>query len=683
MILTDEQCDRFFDTMESLLGYVNLRFRVVKGLSFEGETALDDARISLVAQTLWNNVSVIDDFARENPDKLSPAHVQTALSWKDALMDYFTLVRYQGNGRAVLMSEAGVFAVGGLFEEVFDTVGEAPALIDATLLPFDGMIVHDGMVLAYDIEDAAHAEKAIQDEFEERCREGIVSTEDEFVARSRAYHAHMHEQELDDFIAGLERTAARNAQGESLPDGFHRGALAGLADEERAKAVDGRLHEVVRDPRVAVHALADAAIMHGKPASSLAECLMSLPREDLATIAQQLEVPHARSLPKYKLAPKVAEEVCAHPDALAASLTVASPELFETLRSLKQGVTPCSLEELATNDALRALPPFIWLMEWQGEHYFVVPDEVRALLADMDLDAIEEANRQEKQALAFVMACCAYRGVQRFIDLYDEYRSVAAAPLARDDFENLVRFEAGTGNLGFGLMAGPTGGADEDIVVHHTLTRDYSAMRVVEESKPSVRGPLVNKELDIVEPPEFLSLTGSMREDLEREFTRDDQVISSILAGHEEYPAKPVTREMLEEEPFELLKRDPAAQALRTFIDGHIPDGRDDHLFADFLMREVIASAVEVNDLGDLTDLMDEAGMTDASDDPEILPMLLTNVLDAMPAWECNGYSSKELYERMTGRKTFYDAEGRIMRVGSDDPCPCGSGRKYRDCCGN
>ena len=41
-----------------------------------------------------------------------------------------------------------------------------------------------------------------------------------------------------------------------------------------------------------------------------------------------------------------------------------------------------------------------------------------------------------------------------------------------------------------------------------------------------------------------------------------------------------------------------------------------------------------------------------------------------------------ELYDQMTGRKMFYNPDGSIMRIGADEPCPCGSGKKYRECCG-
>lgn len=41
------------------------------------------------------------------------------------------------------------------------------------------------------------------------------------------------------------------------------------------------------------------------------------------------------------------------------------------------------------------------------------------------------------------------------------------------------------------------------------------------------------------------------------------------------------------------------------------------------------------------------------------------------PQWSLNGYSLKEVQELRTSKK-----------VGRNDPCPCGSGKKYKNCCG-
>ena len=55
---------------------------------------------------------------------------------------------------------------------------------------------------------------------------------------------------------------------------------------------------------------------------------------------------------------------------------------------------------------------------------------------------------------------------------------------------------------------------------------------------------------------------------------------------------------------------------------------------------------------------------------------------NALPAWTNNGWSPMAIHEREVGHRVFYNPDGTEMRVGRNDPCPCGSGKKYKKCCG-
>lgn len=41
-----------------------------------------------------------------------------------------------------------------------------------------------------------------------------------------------------------------------------------------------------------------------------------------------------------------------------------------------------------------------------------------------------------------------------------------------------------------------------------------------------------------------------------------------------------------------------------------------------------------------------------------------------------------EQIEMATGRKLFVDDFGRALKIGRNDPCPCGGGKKHKKCCG-
>ena len=127
MVLNDEQVNRFFDTMDALLYYVNERFHVVMDLSLESDTMMDDVKTSMVARELWDNVEIIDEFVRDTPYGLPQKCLDAAKRWKYALPGFYTLVRYQG-GRGLLMGDAS--------RHIIIKIGEAIGEEMPTLKPF-------------------------------------------------------------------------------------------------------------------------------------------------------------------------------------------------------------------------------------------------------------------------------------------------------------------------------------------------------------------------------------------------------------------------------------------------------------------------------------------------------------------------------------------------------------------
>ena len=543
MILNDEQNDRFFDTMDSLLFYVNERFRVVEGFSLDFATALDDVKGSLVARTLWDNVEIIDEFVRDNPHHLSQRHLQTALGWKNALPGLYTLVRYQ-SGRAVLMGEAGVFSVCGVTYELDGEIGPAPAYVELVLLPFDDLIVYDGFLQAYDTEGTPADLQRIQDEFENRCAQGgIALTGADFTERAQAYLAAKLDKELDELLNGVADEAA--AGEEVPPAGFHRGALAGLSPEQRAQ--------------------------------------------------------------RFSLVP---------------------------MGRWRDGVNP-------------------------------------------DLD--DATWRRWNQALNCLDACVIQCGVVRVDDAYAQYCSLVSDVVDRQAFDELVASLALSSEVDFGTWKCD----GVDYVVHYTLTPDFVAQEHMRHQREMIRGLYKNREtgeiaLEVAGAP----TSGRGETDLPTELQWLEQYKRGLVESQGNLPMKPLSRSLLENDVVGELLDNPSTVRLRDFLDERVPDGQDDLSFADSVVYEMVMASIESGSLQALFGYAMDLGLEGCSQDPERLTLLITNMFNAMPSWENNGWSPQELYEQLTGRKVFYNPDGSVMKVGADDPCPCGSGKKYRDCCG-
>ena len=113
-----------------------------------------------------------------------------------------------------------------------------------------------------------------------------------------------------------------------------------------------------------------------------------------------------------------------------------------------------------------------------------------------------------------------------------------------------------------------------------------------------------------------------------------------------------------------------------------MPDGENDLFFADRAIEGMISAGLESQSISGMFDVLRGYGFVAPMPFDRRLSSLVANVYNDMPSWENNGWSPIELTERLTGKKIFRTEDGGMKRPGRNDPCPCGSGRKYKRCCG-
>ena len=72
--------------------------------------------------------------------------------WKQCKPGRYILERHLKKGSVFISAEDGaVYIVKGLFSTWAEMLGEAPVLLDATLIPFRGSIISDGLVMPHRI----------------------------------------------------------------------------------------------------------------------------------------------------------------------------------------------------------------------------------------------------------------------------------------------------------------------------------------------------------------------------------------------------------------------------------------------------------------------------------------------------------------------------------------------------
>lgn len=675
MVLDDEQNGLFFDVMDSLLYYVNERFRVVENFTLDYASPLDDVKSSLVAHALWENVAIIDDFVRENPYRLPKRCLDIAQSWKCALPGVYTLVRYQ-SGRALLMNDAGVFSVCGVTYELEQEIGPAPAYVEMVLIPFEDLIIYDGFLQAYDTDRSVTEQQRIQDEFENRCAQGIVSTAGDFAREANRYIAAQRDKEFDELLADMSRGIDHGE--ETLPDGFHRGVLAGLTPDERQHAIER--HAIGSGAAFEVTAKEfDKRVRRREPVSSLAENLSFMTKAQLESIAQVLGMGGLMRLKKAEMIKELSAELANNPEVLVARLVMADENDYAFARKLASGGRiDFALENRLSYARVWPIEPYVCFYRGKAGYTAIVPDELRALFAQVDFEAIDRVRRQQSQALRCIDACIVFCGVVSIDDAYDQYRSLVSDVMSREDFGQMAELEAMMGNAGFDIWTYQP----HDYLVHYTLTPDYVAEEYARSQRAALGSLVRNSETGEVRMASMEKMVGRIRSDLASELEWLEQYKRDLVESQSNLSMKPLNRTVLENDVIGELLDDGNVVRLREYLDERVPDGADDYTFADQIVESIVLTSIESGSVQEAFAYALNLGLDSCSSDGERLPLLITNVFNAMPSWENNGWSPQELYEQVTGRKVFFNEDGTIMRLGADDPCPCGSGLKYRECCG-
>lgn len=125
----------------------------------------------------------------------------------------------------------------------------------------------------------------------------------------------------------------------------------------------------------------------------------------------------------------------------------------------------------------------------------------------------------------------------------------------------------------------------------------------------------------------------------------------------------------------------PASVNLRNWPDAHVPDDVDDYFFADDCVDELIDAQADSVRPTDLIDAANDMVLFTLSGDPEGLIGPPYGLRQCDAAWGNNGWSADALHSKITGKRIFRNPDGTEIKVGRNDPCPCGSGKKYKRCC--
>ena len=696
MHLNEAQANRLYDLLSVLALSANEAFGIVPA----EELLLPDGSFNLdackeVLDRVWDDPALIDELTERNPLGLPPRVLAEFTPWKDRITGPQLLLGYDRRGRALFSVGESRVAVMGVIQDIEEVVPEEPpTVVFVTLLPFAGLVVYDTMICLPPVSYGPGFRSMLEKEVQEAAEYPLVETADDFVALARRVNAQHEEDDWVRFQRQIDRERWERDGTEPMVKGVHRGELAGLSDEVREKRVNERLQETWygSEERDSAAELARRA-QKVAPVRTLADTLATDKKADLERDARGLGISGTSSLRKAQLAERVAQEWHDDPRILRNTLLTCFEAEYATFRELL--AAPDGHMEFVEKDAgqhrsLMPCPPISRLFLHEGTFTALVPNELRSQAESLDFDQIEARRARIEQVGHLSEVLTELCGASAVRDLPTRYEELFGEKIELDDLvDDLLvlgkrmgsypTFELWLDRQAEGYDAA-RGKAAFAYVIHYSL----GDAQIGEDMYGDALSDLEAKEKGLTRDG-VSEVLDDLERRIEREQTTRDKMLRALIAEHErkaEYGPFPLDPSLATGEAYDWKLRLPEVANLRRWLDAHVPDDEDDFLYADYVIEQLLDVQMGSSRPTEIVEVASELGVFETTEDVEGVLGRIMAMVNALPDWWNNGWSPDAFVERSTGRKVFRNPDGTPMKVGRNDPCPCGSGKKYKKCHG-
>ena len=644
---------------------------------------LDEQASADALEALWKQPQLIDRFVHENPMQFDDVQLGLISSWKNALTREFIV--FEHAGALLFLSGGRLFHVTGIVDPVRDVLAgdELPCIVHTTLLPFENYIVYDGFLTTFPVHMGEGMRRQMDAEIAQALAGGEhVSTGMRLAELAPVLAEERIQQEAERMMFDLEMDAKAQEQ---LP-GHHASPLAGMSELERAQAINDHLKEQTRDRyRFDSVGYLDAMSAKGSATRDLGTLLLSESKDYLRHLCWVFGLPDAKSHTKARLVGDLLPVLSTSDFIVNVQLQGCTPRELKAFRELYEAGGELRIpadvlrEEYMRPRDLEALPApqgiTCYLFHERGsgdgpskdgaadataagfdEFVFVIPNETMVVLDGYDWEQCERFCENFERSVDVAEALVSLRGIVTEDEAYDEFRHCYPDGFSSLDFSESVR-SAWEDELSLYELIELDG---EEYLAHHLIV-EYAG-----ENEP------LGVDADAAE-------AGG-----ERLF--DGSFMRAILQMREGKVARPLGdfRTLFDVEAWKGSL--PAVRAMRSYLDEHVPDGKDDYFWAEDVTAELMSAMqigiADTQSIDIYYRILEDYGLQLNEAHFMKVVDLLMNMSNALPTWTNNGWAPNELHEAQTGQKLFYNEDGSVKKVGRNDPCPCGSGKKYKKCCG-
>lgn len=621
--------------------FANKRMRIARPYDSDTTRRFTDEEMQDICDDLWHDSSIIDAYVKENPASLSYEDLAVAASWKSAYDGVFLVTEHTSDGTR-LMGHTAVFSVKGLTGEISEQLPALPTFIWTTLLPFDGDVVYAGYLRPISTPTLEELSDAFLDEYAHLVAENApIATSDAFIEQVPRMLEERVQRDAQHMIDELEE----DMQPEEMAAGIHRGELAELSGKERDDAIFKQMDADFSDLSTIELDNLDGIALKQEPTDRLSDLLLHMDKQHLLAIARSLPVRGYSKMNKQGLANALSAALAEQSGFFEGILAFVGDSAFEDMRYLydRGGRVDIRRDEIKTAERVPyGIGSFVGIFANDDGFAFIMPKEICELGKTVDWDGIADQYRLRGRFNKFANLMVELCGIVSYDDLAICYEKAEGMKLSTDE-------------LAERLEAAVLGNEDRSYEIWDDGDREY----------------LMHFEL-------FDQGGG---DDEAGGFS--DSYVENLLVLHEGIPVRTPTSEMIEAVDYQAwASNQPAFLALQHFLDCHVPDSQNDFYFSDRVMETILDMSHGGYPVEDYCEyLKSEQAVFDNRQNREFCD-LLGNMIDVMPSWENNGWSAIEVVEHRTGRKVFLDEKGKPMKVGRNDPCPCGSGKKYKHCHG-
>lgn len=696
MHLNEAQANHLYDLLSALVLSANQAFGILPDeelLAPDGSFDLDACRE--VLDRVWDDPSLIDELVERNPLGLPPRVLAELTSWKDRICGPQLLLGYDRRGRALFSIGESRVAVMGVMQGIEEVVPEEPpTVVFVTLLPFAGLVVYDTMIRLPPVSYGPGFRSMLEKEVQEAAEYPLVETADDFVALARRVNAQHEEDDWVRFQRQMDRERWERDGTEPMVKGVHRGELAGLSDEVREKRVNERLQETwygseERDPASELARRAQKVA----PVHTFEDTLATDKKADLERDARGLGISGTSSLRKAQLAERVAQEWIDDPQILRNTLVTCFEAEYATFRGLL--AAPDGHMEFAEKDAgqhrfLMPCPPISRLFLYEGTFTALVPEELRAQARSLDFDQVEARRARIERVGHLSEVLTELCGAAAVRDLPTRYEGLFGEKIELDDLvDDLVVLQKRQGSyptfeLWLDRQAEGYDATRDKAAFAYVIHYSLGDAQIGEDMYDGVLAGLEAKGEEITRDG-VNEVLDKLERRIEREQTTRDKMLRALIAEHErkaEYGPFPLDPSLATGEAYDWKLRLPEVANLRRWLDAHVPDDEDDFLYADYVIEQLLDVQMGSTRPTEIVEAASELGVFETTEDVEGVLGRIMAMVNALPDWWNNGWSPDALHERSTGRKVFRNPDGTPMKIGRNDLCPCGSGKKYKKCHG-